>query len=152
MKGWWLVSFVWHAEHASGINSNHFRLGFVYTFVKRYLSRFNLFFLTITISIIEDELSLSGCYIQMWKLKHIADRMLKKAKEQNNCTILKTKGAKLERIKKRHMKVILMTTTKQPRANGCVRLAFRICWSYLTNTQRQPLSELPVLVFNMHYV
>lgn len=44
------MSFVWHAEHASGINSNHFRLGFVYTFVKRSLSfLINLFFLTITI-------------------------------------------------------------------------------------------------------
>lgn len=53
--------------------------------------------------------------------------MLKKAKEQNSCTILKAKGEKLVRTKKRHMKIIITNTTKQPRENGCVRLAFSSC-------------------------
>lgn len=50
--------------------------------------------------------------------------MLKKANEQNKCTMLKAKGAKQVWTKKRHMKVIIMTTTKELRENGCVRLAF----------------------------
>lgn len=86
-------------------------------------------------------MSLSRCYIEVWKLKHITDQMLKKAKEQKKCTILKALRAKLVRTKKRHMKIIIMNTTKQPRENGCVRLAFSNCWSYLPDKHTKATLE-----------